>query len=193
MPAAAEDFADRCSQGWRCRQKIRTPSVRLHVAARYLGFLRPGGAIHGVQTSRFRRPRYPRRCPPISIRPARSSKSLRNTPGSCCLRSTNRSPAIRPCRRRPTAKRLPRVVAVEVHVAEGQIDRDLLAKLFSGLVSASSRESTGSELDHRIITDDEINPSFMIAPVSQAVQKSRIGHCPHRGGSSGKPRSEELI
>ena len=51
--------------------------------------------------------------------------------------------------------------------APRQIDPDTLAKFFGGL--GVEPVSTGSGPDHRIITRDEIDPRFVVAPVTQAV------------------------
>ena len=80
-----------------------------------------------------------------------------------------------------------------------QIDPDPLAKLFGGL--GVEPVSTGSGPDHRIITRDEIDPRFVVAPVTQAVQKSRIGRariaadhrCDLRSGGSSRTQSQGAV
>ena len=72
----------------------------------------------------------------------------------------------------PTAKRLPRVVAEGAHPSR-QVDPDPLGKLI-GVLGAEPISAAG-EPDHRVITRDEIDPRFVIAPVAEAVQERRIG------------------
>src|SRR5262249_7741002 len=66
----------------------------------------------------------------------------------------------------PAAKGATGIVAVGAH-APRQVDPDPLADLFSRFGVQLVSAAAGA--DHRVVTRDEINPGFVIAPVIEAI------------------------